>query len=93
MESKLIFVFTIFLAVSGCQSIKKTDGFALVVTPVELQIASEGGEDLLAAQQYERMSLYDFLKNKGFKVNIISKDPLFMRYRIRKSCWKNWRRC
>jgi hypothetical protein len=52
MESKLIFVITIFLAVSGCQSIKKTDGFALVVTPVELQIASEDGEDAENDQGY-----------------------------------------
>jgi flagellar basal-body rod protein FlgC len=76
MKSKIIFVLTIFMTVSGCQSIKQTDGLALVVTPIELQIPSENGEDLLAAQQYERMSLYDYLKSKSFKVNIISNDPL-----------------
>jgi flagellar basal-body rod protein FlgC len=75
MKSIIIIVF-VLLVVSGCQPIKKTDGLALVVTPIELQVPSEKGEDLLAAQQYERMSLYDFLKKKGFKVNIISKDPL-----------------
>ncbi|MBN1905132.1 MAG: hypothetical protein JW927_08550 [Deltaproteobacteria bacterium] len=76
MKSKIIFVLTIFMTVSGCQSIKQADGLALVVTPVELQIPSENGEDLLAAQQYEHMSLYDYLKSKSFKVNIISNDPL-----------------
>lgn len=76
MKSKTFLIIIIFLVVSGCQSIKKTDGLALVVTPIELQIPSENGEDLLAAQQYERMSLYDYLKSKNFKVNIISNDPL-----------------
>jgi flagellar basal-body rod protein FlgC len=76
MKTKIIFLFIILLVISGCQSIKKTDGLALVVTPVYLQVPSEKGEDLLAAQQYERISLYDYLKNKSFKVNIISKDPL-----------------
>lgn len=76
MRLRFIFITIILLAVSGCQSIKKTDGLALVVTPIELQVPSEKGDDLLAVQQYERMSLYDYLKNKSFKVNIISKDPL-----------------
>jgi flagellar basal-body rod protein FlgC len=76
MKNLLIFFIIALLAVSGCQSFKKNNNFALVVTPISLPISSEKEEVLMLVEPYYDMSLYDFLKNKKYKVDVISQDPL-----------------
>ena len=77
MKYQFIFITIIFLLIfSGCQSIKKNNNFALVVIPIGLPIPSEKEEVLMLAEPYDDMSLYDFLKNKKYKVDVISQDPL-----------------
>ncbi len=50
MKTQFLFIIIILLVVSGCQSMRKNDGFALVVTPVYLPICPEKEEVLLAAE-------------------------------------------
>jgi flagellar basal-body rod protein FlgC len=76
MKTKIIFLFIILLVISGCQSIKKTDGLALVVAPFYLPVSSEKEEVFALVEPYEEMSLYDFLKRKNYKMKVISNIPL-----------------
>ena len=85
MKYQFIFITISFLLIfSGCQSVKKNNNFAIVVTPIDLPITPEKDEnpdslvyDFVALFKY--MSLYDFLRDNNFKVDIVSKDPLIYR--------------
>ena len=74
MKYQFICGIIIFLTISGCQSLNKFDNSALVVTPVELPFSSE--KSMIPMVLYDYISLHDFLKNKGFKVETVSSDPL-----------------
>lgn len=79
MKYLFIFITIIFLIIlSGCQSIPKNNNFALVVTPIDLPVTPEKEKkpDLL---NYDFVTLYDFLKDNNFQVDIISNDPLIYR--------------
>jgi len=65
MKSQFIFAILILLALSGCQSIKKS---AVVVTPIYLPISPKEGDKPLE-------TLYVYLKNKDIRLKVVSKDP------------------
>ncbi len=75
MKPQLVFAIIISLVLSGCFSIPKKNSTALVITPIELPYTPEK-EESWSFPLYNYISLCAYLKNKGFKVEVISENPL-----------------